>query len=182
VLLTAVPFASSDDLAVARHLPLGRHQAGDRHSQVLRRPGHPHRSSSPRGALSVCGGQEKHRHGGRVTGPGSSHPGLGGGTCEDRAAGRLRSAKAAGPQLTRRNAAQGGARQQPVRETVRRALSRQPGTVAWHHARVLVPAVTPASTTMLSRANPDAGADAGRCTGFAWLPPRAGVLPRSSAR
>ena len=31
----------SDDLAVARHLPLGRPRAGDRHSQVLRRPGHP---------------------------------------------------------------------------------------------------------------------------------------------
>jgi hypothetical protein len=30
---------SSDDLAVARHLPLGRPRARDRHSQVLRRPG-----------------------------------------------------------------------------------------------------------------------------------------------
>jgi uncharacterized protein YjbI with pentapeptide repeats len=28
-------------LAVARLLPLGRSRAGDRHSQVLRRPGHP---------------------------------------------------------------------------------------------------------------------------------------------
>ena len=35
------PLPSSDDLAVARHLPLGRQRAGDRHSQVLRRPGHP---------------------------------------------------------------------------------------------------------------------------------------------
>src|SRR6266487_3794646 len=35
------PLPSSDDLAVARHLPPGRQRAGDRHSQVLRRPGHP---------------------------------------------------------------------------------------------------------------------------------------------
>ena len=33
------PLPSSDDLAVARHLPPGRSRAGDRHSQVLRRPG-----------------------------------------------------------------------------------------------------------------------------------------------
>ena len=45
------PLPSSDDLAVARHLPLGRPRAGDRHSQVLRRPGHPPRTTehhSPR--------------------------------------------------------------------------------------------------------------------------------------
>jgi hypothetical protein len=35
------PLPLSDDLAIARHLPLGRPRAGDRHSQVLRRPGHP---------------------------------------------------------------------------------------------------------------------------------------------
>jgi hypothetical protein len=35
------PLPLSDDLAVARHLPPGRPRAGDRHSQVLRRPGHP---------------------------------------------------------------------------------------------------------------------------------------------
>jgi hypothetical protein len=35
------PLPSSDGLAVARHLPLGRPWAGDRHSQVLRRPGRP---------------------------------------------------------------------------------------------------------------------------------------------
>ena len=41
------PLPSSDDLAVARHLPLGRPRAGDRHSQVLRRPGHPPPCTGP---------------------------------------------------------------------------------------------------------------------------------------
>ena len=61
MLFTAVPFASSDDLAVARHLPLGRHQAGDRHSQVLRRPGHPQWKATTQDILRQVDAVKGHR-------------------------------------------------------------------------------------------------------------------------